>query len=468
MTRSNLSFQLHGFEYSLVYLQERQEAQEISRVAEAIQRYYLWVIAGVGIPANILAIIGVLSLGRLLPPSLLLLLLSITDAITLLLKLVANQVYIHDPHMTTLACRLEFVVISFSTLANWILVGVTVDRFLWLYRKRALRNADTQPEDGQGCEATEKITEKRKVSDNGKGEDTNDGCQYVFFKMLRKDEIGIEGLTNRGVCLASLAAAFLIMLLYGIVFFIMRDVDRTGTRCVVYNKYAEFWKNGWYWINTSLFFFFPFIVILILTVISVRWLLIDKREASKIKQQNLGEAVELEKQGVNSDDQSKEEAEVKADIIKSQAPTENQTENGASAANDENGKSNDSPQDDSTCTTKEAKTKEIEESKPGSPTKAGYGSQGPERRGPLEYRYQTAFTAMMILAAAFFLVLSLPGCVFYLSYRVKTDPTLKAKWLLFEQMQHILVDMSHALNFFIYFVAVKVFRDNLIRVITCK
>lgn len=430
MTVSNLSFQLHGFEYSLFYLTERQDAQEISRVAENIQRYYLWVIAGIGIPANILAIIGILSMGRLLPPSVLLLALSITDAITLLLKLIANQVYIHDPHMTRLACRMEFVVIAFSTLANWLLVGIAVDRFLWLRRQRALRNTAMS----KGIEKDQDDEEKFNAPEEDEG-------QNVLGGMARKDGHGFLSLTNTGVFGAVVVTTFVLMALHGAVFFIMRDVNETGRRCVVYEKYVQFWKNGWYWINTGLFFFIPFGIILVLTVICVRWLLIDKREAFRNKQ-NV------------SHRKASNGQEPKASIIGNKATSAaNNEENDPTAADNKEKQNNE--QESASNTKEETNTDELDLS----PVCHG---------GPFELKNQTAFTAMMVLAAAFFLILSLPGCVFYLGYKVKTDPKLQANWLLFEQVQHILVDMSHALNFFIYFIAVKVFRDSLVRVLTCR
>ena len=403
-----------------------------------------------GIPANILAILGILSLGRLLPPSLLVLILSITDAITLLLKLVANQISIHDPHMTKLACRLEFIVISFSTLANWILVGIAVDRFLWLRRQRMIRKGltpDSVEGQGQGT-ASEGTKEDGQRRRRGRRRQ-----ECVFAMMYRSDGRGFVSLTNCGVGFLTAFIATFILGLYGIVFFNMRDVDLTGRRCVVYQEYVNFWKNAWYWINTGLFFFIPFSVVLILTVLSVRWLLLDKREAAKANRNGEG-------QGTSTDVTTKSDQ------------TDNQT---ATVVNGVNEEQQEDPQPDGAKQQAEESvdnhmniqtTNKTELACEASQTKI---SESVDSGGDgLELRNQKSLTAMMILAATFFLILSLPGCVFYLSYRLKSDPVLRNRWLLFEQLQFILVDMSHALNFFIYFLAVRVFRVSLIRLLTCK
>ena len=414
-------------------------------MAVAIQRYYLWIIAGVGIPANILAILGVWSLGHLLPAAVLVLALSITDAVTLVLKLIANQVSIYDPHMTTLACRLEFIVISFGTLANWILVGIAIDRFLWLKRQRALRSGGGQIMQSQGRkEEADKIEE---------------GDTYFCIKLFRRDAQGFVWLTNIGVVCVTGLIAHLILVLYGVVFFIMRDVGRSGRKCSVYKKYEEFWKNGWFIINTGLFFFVPFAIILVLTVISVRWLILDKREAPRAKLRS-DDGTKVSKSDAKApQDQPRDEIDqaIPDDSQKPVANTGDQ-ENNEATSNERDGKQSEIT--DATRQTSDKLEHGTEEPVSGSQTKEG-GS-------PLEMRNQTALTAMMVLAATFFLILCLPGCVFYLSYQVKSDPTLKAKWLLFEQIQFILVDMSHALNFFIYFIGVKTFRDSLIRLVTCK
>ena len=194
-------------------------------------------------------------------------------------------------------------------------------------------------------------------------------------------------------------------------------------------------------------------------MISVRWLILDKREASRAKLRSDDGIKDSKSDAKAPQDQPRDEID-QAIPDDSQKPVAN---TGDQANNEATSSDRDGKQSEITDATKETSDKpEHDIEKPVS------GSQTIEGGSPLEMRNQTALTAMMVLAATFFLILCLPGCVFYLSYQVKSDPTLKTKWLLFEQIQFILVDMSHALNFFIYFIGVKTFRDSLIRLITCK
>ncbi|BFZ06275.1 hypothetical protein BsWGS_09314 [Bradybaena similaris] len=87
-------------------------------------------------------------------------------------------------------------------------------------------------------------------------------------------------------------------------------------------------------------------------------------------------------------------------------------------------------------------------------------------------RVELAITIMMILAATLFLTFSLPACV----YTVISDPSSEGKcntksqayWTLFQQIKFLLVDATHALNFFMYFFAARRFRSQLFKVLRCK
>lgn len=87
-------------------------------------------------------------------------------------------------------------------------------------------------------------------------------------------------------------------------------------------------------------------------------------------------------------------------------------------------------------------------------------------------RVELSITIMMILAATLFLTFSLPACV----YDITADPSSmgncntrsEANWAMFQQVKFLLVDATHALNFFMYFFAARRFRSQLFKVLRCK
>ncbi|CAG5125594.1 unnamed protein product, partial [Candidula unifasciata] len=87
-------------------------------------------------------------------------------------------------------------------------------------------------------------------------------------------------------------------------------------------------------------------------------------------------------------------------------------------------------------------------------------------------RIERAITIMMILAAVLFVAFALPACVFRLlsdpKFRGDCDTIANAYWAMFEQVQFLLVDLTHVLNFFMYFFAVRRFRSQLFKLLRCK
>lgn len=79
---------------------------------------------------------------------------------------------------------------------------------------------------------------------------------------------------------------------------------------------------------------------------------------------------------------------------------------------------------------------------------------------------QTA--VMMGVAALVFLLLSLPSCVYFLSYKMSDNKVVEARWAIFEQVQYIFLDSTHALNFYLYFLSSKLFRARLLALLTCR
>lgn len=85
-----------------------------------------------------------------------------------------------------------------------------------------------------------------------------------------------------------------------------------------------------------------------------------------------------------------------------------------------------------------------------------------------ERKNQKSLTIMMTLAAVTFILLCLPACIYYLSYKASTDIVIEARWAVFEQVQFVFIDSSHAINFFLYFVSSKLFRDKVLDLVLPK
>ncbi|XP_025081517.1 probable G-protein coupled receptor 139 isoform X2 [Pomacea canaliculata] len=86
-------------------------------------------------------------------------------------------------------------------------------------------------------------------------------------------------------------------------------------------------------------------------------------------------------------------------------------------------------------------------------------------------RQQRQITIMLFVLCVVFVVLTLPNSVFfvyqrYWDYSVSTYET--AKYLFVKQIIFLLSDMPHAINFFVYFISTKKFRDRFLDTICCR
>ena len=197
--------------------------------------------------------------------------------------------------------------------------------------------------------------------------------------------------------------------LFASMFYVMRDSNDSGFKCGTYRKYFTFWMTGWYWINTSISLFLPFTCIVLLTALIVRGLMRSRRERRSI----FGKTTNGSKRVVNE---------------------------GLSYSNIDSG---------------------------------GNGRCPNQRLLQEAEAVEKSITVMLILAASIFLVLALPACVYLLVYRQPAqgevrDPVSEARWALFEQIQFVFIDFSHAINFFLYFLSAQRFRRQLYHVIRCK
>ncbi|KAH9524484.1 hypothetical protein Btru_054694 [Bulinus truncatus] len=306
---------------------ELDEASRLWSVVLDINRVYMYVLLAVGLPANVLALVTILTMHAVTPVAILIASLAAVDGAALIGKFIGMQIFRHELHVGSVGCKMEFLILFMSTMANWILAYISVERFvsLWYPTKKEI--------------------------------------------WLKKKNIF--------VALAATGSALLVI--FASVSLTMRDSVRSGYQCGVYAEFYWFYKYVWYWINATLFLFLPCSMVLPCTAMAVARFLC--RAADR--------------------DENEDESE-------------------------------------------------------GRPTS--------ER----ERQYEVHLTAMMLIAAIFFILLCLPACVYYLAYNNSDDMIVEARWAIFEQVQFLLVDSTHAINFFIYFASSRVFRHHLFYLLTCR
>ncbi|GFO36256.1 thyrotropin-releasing hormone receptor [Plakobranchus ocellatus] len=331
-------------------LVRRNEIERLRQMASDIKRTYIWVVWALGFPSNILCVVTVLSMRGPSPATFLVSTLAVTDGLAISAKLLAHQFGQWQVYMGTVGCKSNFWAIFLSSLANWTLVLICGERYVAV------------------CFPLKKV--------------------YVV--------------TRRRCQVTVLALALTLLIFFASVYYVMRDADSTGYYCGTYNKYLAFWTTGWYWINTLISLFLPFLCIVLLTALIVYGLMRSRRERRGI----LGKT-----------------ADVRQHLMD--------------------------------------------------------GSNNKNRRGTNQRLLKEAeaversITAMLILAAAIFLLLALPTCIYLLAYKQprygeSRDPLLEARWALFDQIQFVLIDSSHAVNFFLYFLSAQRFRRQLYHVIRCR
>ncbi|KAH9494801.1 hypothetical protein Btru_017798 [Bulinus truncatus] len=83
-------------------------------------------------------------------------------------------------------------------------------------------------------------------------------------------------------------------------------------------------------------------------------------------------------------------------------------------------------------------------------------------------KLERGITVMMTFTALYFLVFSLPSCIFYTLPELPVKPHLAfERHRLFCNIQHLLLDSTHTLNFFLYVLTGKRFRSQLKKVLLC-
>lgn len=111
--------------------------------------------------------------------------------------------------------------------------------------------------------------------------------------------------------------------------------------------------------------------------------------------------------------------------------------------------------------------------KPNNDNELGIAQDPPVTQDSNRHRFkqdnnERSFTTSVIVAITLFLLMSLPACVYHLSYRKSDDFLIEARWALFEQVQFVLVDSRHAINCYVYCLVAAEFRTQLINLLLCR
>ncbi|ESP02781.1 hypothetical protein LOTGIDRAFT_156726 [Lottia gigantea] len=110
------------------------EEFKIFWAAVYINLYYLWVIFAIGFPGNMASIITILRMPPLTSSTAYVAVLAAVDTLAIIDKLLFHQLTLYDVHIGVGGCRVLYYFGSFfSMYVNWILVAMTVERFVAIW-----------------------------------------------------------------------------------------------------------------------------------------------------------------------------------------------------------------------------------------------------------------------------------------------------------------------------------------------
>ncbi|CAL1537780.1 unnamed protein product, partial [Lymnaea stagnalis] len=92
-----------------------------------------------------------------------------------------------------------------------------------------------------------------------------------------------------------------------------------------------------------------------------------------------------------------------------------------------------------------------------------------DSRIAMSNRVEVTLTSMMVSSAAIFLILFLPALLIpSIVTPPADDSTVQSQWRLFSEIRYLLLDLSHAINFFLYFLTAKKFRKHVFKILSFK
>ncbi|XP_076436548.1 uncharacterized protein LOC143276046 [Babylonia areolata] len=180
-----------------------------------LRAVYLWVLVGVGVPANTACVFTVLLMAT---PPYYVALLALADTLALATKLLFHQVITHRA-LTHVSCVFFHASAFFGCYANWVLILISLERFVAVcfpFKKQQL------------------FTKKRIV-------------------------VSVVGLTVS------------LLVIFTPVFFFYEDVKRSRKDCVVRESMRGYKEGVWgAGLFSALYFFVPFVLVSVLTAVIIR------------------------------------------------------------------------------------------------------------------------------------------------------------------------------------------------------
>ncbi|XP_059144304.1 sex peptide receptor-related protein 2-like isoform X2 [Physella acuta] len=204
---------------STIDITELDEIDRLDKITDGINRYYLWVLVSIGVPANLMTILTILTMQVVSPATFFIAVLAFTDGSALVLKLIVHRMtFSRLFRLSTVFCKLDFLPVFMSSLANWMLALICAERFI-----------------------------------------------SVCFPLKKMYLV-----TKRRGYVAVLVTALMLLSIFMFFFLYMYTYYRNV--CTPYQEFIWFWANIYYWINASVSVFLPFLAIFIFTCFIVRGL----------------------------------------------------------------------------------------------------------------------------------------------------------------------------------------------------
>ncbi|KAL8583213.1 hypothetical protein ACOMHN_053725 [Nucella lapillus] len=196
--------------------------------AKLLRAVYLWVLVGVGVPANAACILTLLSMAQ---PPYYVALLALADTVALAFKLLFHQLVTHGA-LTPASCLLLPFPTLFGCYANWVLVLISLERFVAV------------------CLPFKK--------------------QQLFSR--RRIVLSVVGLTV-GLVIVFFPA-----------FFFYHDSEKSGKKCVVRESVRGYKEGVWdAGLLASLYFFLPFFLVAISTAFIIRRLQTIRQRRQRVQ-----------------------------------------------------------------------------------------------------------------------------------------------------------------------------------------
>ncbi|XP_059144313.1 sex peptide receptor-related protein 2-like isoform X3 [Physella acuta] len=211
---------------STIDITEQMKDKQIIGIANGINKYYLWVLASIGVPANLLVILTILTMQVVSPVTFFIAVLAFSDGSALVLKLIFNQMS-RTLMVTKVVCKLNFLPIFMSSLANWMLALICAERFI-----------------------------------------------SVCFPLKKMYLV-----TKRRGYVAVLVTALMLLAIF--MFFFLYMYQISYGHCTVAEGFAWVWANIFYWINATLTVFLPFVIILTSTCFTIRGIYLSRSSRRK-------------------------------------------------------------------------------------------------------------------------------------------------------------------------------------------